>query len=119
VYMVTGGDVLSATMIGATGVIFGVFAARRPEVLEYVISTDGLRIGIKHYSWGEFKSFAVVRENAIRSIMLLPLKRFRPPISIYYAPEDEAKIVEILAACLPVEQREQDPLERLMHRLRF
>lgn len=119
VYLVTGGDKVSATVIAVAGIIFGVFGARRPRVLAYQVSSAGVQIGEKLYSYGELKSFALLDEGAMNSILLLPLKRLMPSISIYYAPEDEAKILEVLSACLPVEQRQQDPLERLMHRLRF
>jgi len=119
VYLVTGGDVLSSVMIAVAGIIFGVFGARRPQVLEYAVGPQGVHIGPKHYGWDEFKSFAVIDENALRSIVLLPLKRFQPPISMYYALDDEAGIVDVLSACLPIEQRQQDALERLMHKMRF
>jgi hypothetical protein len=49
----------------------------------------------------------------------MPLKRFMPPLSLYMDPADEEKIVDVLADYLPVEQREQDPIDKLMRRLRF
>jgi len=119
VYLITGGDVLSAVMVCIAGIIFGVFGARRPQVLEYSVGVDGVTIASKYYGWSEFKSFALLDEGVIHSILLLPLKRLMPSISIYYAPEDEGKIMNILATYLPIEQRQQDPLERLMHKMRF
>jgi len=119
VYALTGGEILSTVMILIAGTTFGVFAARRPQVLEYVVAAHGISIGRRQYGWNEFKSFAVVDENALHTVELMPLKRFHPPISIYFAPDDEAAILAVLSASLPVERRSQDPLERLMHKVRF
>ncbi len=119
VYFFTQGDRISAGMIVVVGAVFGVMAARTPRVLEYSVNSSGVQIGPKFYGYGELKSFAILEEGVIRSILLLPLKRFMTSISIYYDPADEDKIVRVLSAALPVEQRSQDPLERLMRRVRF
>lgn len=119
VYLITRGDMVSSGMIVLAGIAFGIFGARQPEVLQYNVSDSGIRIGQKFYGYGEFKSFSILNEGAFNSIMLLPLKRFMPPISIYYVPEDEEKIIHNLSTALPVEDRQEDRLDRLMRRLRF
>lgn len=112
-------DILASVLIGVAGMTFGVFAARQPRVLEYRLSSSGVTIGPKFYSFTEFKSFSVMDEGALQSILLTPLKRFMPPLTIYYAPNDEAMILDKLADYLPVEQREHDLTDRLAKRLRF
>lgn len=119
VYFVSRGDIISTCMMIVVGVVFGVIGGRVPRVLEYSLDDSGIRIGPKFYTYGDFKSFAIQDEGAISSISLLPLKRFMPSISIYYAPEDEEKIIQVLSLGLPIEHREQDALDRLMRRLRF
>lgn len=119
VYFISRGDIISTFMMIVVGVVFGVIGGRVPRVLEYSIDDSGIRIGPKFYTYGDFKSFAIQDEGAISSISLLPLKRFMPSISIYYAPEDEEKIINVLSLGLPIEHREQDALDRLMRRLRF
>jgi len=47
------------------------------------------------------------------------MKRFMPFIPMYYAPEQEEAIVEVLARYLPFEERKQDPIDRFMSKIRF
>jgi hypothetical protein len=112
-------DIISVGAVIAAITLFGVSAARKPRVLTYHINEKGLAIGQKFYPYGIFKSFSIMEEDAFSSIMLLPLKRFMPPLSIYYEPNDEEQIVTILAHYLPMENRPPDAVDRLMKHVRF
>ena len=112
-------DMISTVIVLVVAIAFGAFATRQPRVLPYKVDGTGVHIGEKSYPYEMFKSFALIQEDGIRSILLLPLKRFMPPISIYMDPEDEAMIAGTLANYLPHEDRQQDPVDRLMRRLRF
>jgi hypothetical protein len=48
-----------------------------------------------------------------------PLQRFSPLTTIYYDPNDEERIVDLLANRLPMEERKRDAIDRLMWRIRF
>jgi hypothetical protein len=61
----------------------------------------------------------VVPEGAFSSIVFMPLKRFAPLTTIYYAPEDESKIITILTDRLPFEERKAAAIDSLMKRVRF
>jgi hypothetical protein len=112
-------DTVSAIIIVFVALLLGIAATRKPRVLHYQVNDHGLGIGQKFYPYSEFKSFAVMEEGAFSSITFLPLKRFMPPISIYYAPEDEERIVQVLAFYLPMEMRTHDAIDRLIRRIRF
>ncbi len=118
VYFITY-EIISVVIIIMLGITVGIFAARQPNTLEYHIDRGGIHIGPKFYPFGAFKSFSVAQEGAFSSISLLPLKRFMPPITIHYAPTDEGKIVDALAASLPFEQHRRDIVDSLSRRLRF
>jgi hypothetical protein len=118
VYLLTRDEVSTAVVV-IVAILFGVSAARKPRELNYKIDSQGLHIDQKYYPLSDFRSFAIVREEAVESIWLMPLKRFRPPLSIYFDPNDGQKIVDVLAQTLPIENRELDPVDRLMHRIRF
>jgi hypothetical protein len=118
VYLVSR-DVIATAVIGVLGVIVAIFAARQPQVLSYKIDNTGLHIGQKFYPYAGFKAFSVANEHAIGFIQLLPLKRFMPPLVIHYAPEDEDRIAEVLAAYLPYEEHKVDRVDNLTRRLRF
>lgn len=113
------GDVISTISTILIGLLFLGFASRKPRVLNYQISTQGIAVGDKGYPFNSIKSFAVIDEGNLHSIMLIPVQRFMPAVSIYFDPQDEEKIVETLGGFLPHEDREQDFIDRLMHRIRF
>lgn len=117
-YFVTRDPVVSGTFV-LVAVIFGVAAGRKPRVLNYGVGSRGIVIGQKQYPYGMFKSFSVIQEGPIRSIFLMPVKRFNPPMSLYYPPAGEQQILQALGAHLPQEAREQDAIDRFMHKIRF
>ena len=113
------GDKLSAGVIVLVAAVFGISAARQPRTLRYAVDHYGIRIGDKSYAYTDFKSFSVIEEDAIYSVMLLPMKRFMPGISMYYPPDQEEDILEVLADYLPHETRQEDMVDRVVRKLRF
>lgn len=112
-------DITSVVSILLIAILFGVYAGRKPRVLAYRLDHDGLTIAQKFYAYGSFRSFAVMDEGAFSSIVLMPLKRFMPLMTIYFTPEDEEKIVNILADRLPMEPHKRDLIDGFMHKIRF
>lgn len=118
VYLLTG-DIVTVVVVLVVAIVFGAFALRKPRVLSYKIDNSGITIADKHYPYASFRSFAVQEEGAIDSILLIPLKRFMPGLSIYFPPEQEDQIVGTLGAYLPHEERPPDAIDRLMRKVRF
>ena len=118
VYFVTK-ELVSSVVIVIMGAAFGAFAARKPQELEYSLDNSALHVGGRSYSYAQFKSFTIVDEGPIHSIMLMPLQRFMPPLSVYYGPEDEDKIANALSSYLPYEDRKQDYIDKFMRKVRF
>lgn len=112
-------DYISSISILFIGILFIIFASRKPRVLNYRLDSSGISIGDKMHPFSQFKSFSIIDEGSLRSISLLPLQRFMPAISMYFEPQDESKIIEALANYLPHEDRKQDPIDKLMHKIRF
>jgi hypothetical protein len=112
-------DLISSGSIIIIGFLFLIYAARKPRVLNYSVGTDGIHIGEKLYPYSSLKSFAVIDEGSLRSISLIPMQRFMPAISMYFEPQEEAKIVDALNSYIPREDRKQDAIDRMMHRIRF
>lgn len=112
-------DVFGPVIIGLLAIIFGVSAARKPKVLEYSLDGTGIMVGNHHSAYEEFRSFSLVNEGAIESVMLLPTKRWSPPLSVYFAPEDADKIVDMLSAFVPFENHEPGLVDRFLHRIHF
>jgi hypothetical protein len=96
-----------------------VAAARQPQTLKYGINHAGIMVGEKFYPFPDFKSFSIADEEALSSIVLLPMKRFMPGLTIYYPPDQEDEIMTVLSLYLPHETRRVDVVDRLARRLRF
>lgn len=118
IYLVTK-DIFASVLVGIAGITFGVFSVRPPRILKYEIHPQGIVIGDKSYSFNEFKSFAINDDGPIPSVLLMPLKRFLPPITVFFDPKEGDSIIDALANYLPHELREPDMVDRLMSRIRF
>lgn len=112
-------DKVATAVVFIVAIVFGILANHKPRELAYTVDETGIHIGEKTYPYANFKSFAVVQENAIESIWLMPLKRFMPMLTIYFDPKDEEKIENVLSIYLPLENHELDPVDRLLHKIRF
>jgi hypothetical protein len=112
-------DFISVAVIVIVAILLGVAATRKPRVLEYHLDNEGLEIAGKFYPYVEFRSFSIMQEGAFSSIMLIPMRRFAPPISIYYSPDDEEEIVNVISMHLPHEERGRDMADRIAKRIRF
>ncbi len=118
VYLLTR-DIFATVIIAILAFIFGVGAARKPRVLEYSIGGAGITVGERYAPYEEFRSFAVVSEGPIESIILLPTKRWAPPLSVYFAPDDGEKIIDTLSAFVPFENHEPGLIDKFLHRIHF
>ena len=112
-------DILSSVIVLIAAAIMSVYANRPPATKKYIMSEDGLKVDQQNYSYAQFKSFSIVEEGGVDSIWLKPLSRYTPMLVIYFSPEDEQRIIDMLANFLPFEQRELDPIDRLLRYLRF
>lgn len=96
-----------------------VFIRRPSRVLKYSLSFNGLHINEQYHSFDEFRSFGVIEDGALFSVMLMPTKRFGQAITIYFTENEGEKIVDILGAYLPMEELHFDFLDNLLRRLRL
>ncbi len=112
-------DYLASAVVLLACVAISVYAGRQPATKRYLINSDGVMVDQQFYPYAGFRSFSVVEDGAIDSVVLVRLKRFTPPIVMYFPPDEEDKIVDTLANFLPHEQRELDAIDRLSRRFRF
>lgn len=118
IYLLTR-DIISTVVVLVCAGAFGVLGGKKPRQLQYHLDSSGITVGSKHFTYEMFRSFSVVPEGAFSSIVFMPLKRFAPLTTIYYAPEDEPKIINILTDRLPFEERKDAVIDSLMKRVRF
>jgi hypothetical protein len=112
-------DLITAIVILVAAAALGFYARRQPRQLEYQLDSQGLSIESKHFPYSSFRSFSVVDEGPFGSIAFMPLKRFGLIITVYFDPQDEDHIVELIGEHLPLEPHTQDAVDRFMTRIRF
>lgn len=96
-----------------------VYAYRPPRLLEYTLSRQGLHINDRLYPFVDFKSFGVVKGDDEYSIMLVPTKRFKPGVSVYFPEEAGEAIVDMLGARLPMKELHLDVVDQIIRKLRI
>lgn len=117
-YLITK-DMISSVIIMILAIVVAVFASRKPGQVEYRVGASGISVGGRLYKYSVFKSFSIIQDEGVHSILLSPLKRLMPPITIYFAPEDEDSIKKLLGNYLPMEAGGPEAIDRLARRLRF
>ncbi len=108
-----------ALLVCVMAVAIVIFARRPPRILHYSLTAQGLDIDGRHYSYHDFRAFAVVQDGPLYSIMLITVKRFGPTVTVYFPEEHGEAIVDSFGAILPMEQRDLDFMDQLARRLRF
>lgn len=97
-----------------------VYSRRAPRSIQYVLSgKQGLYIGEKLYNFADFKAFGLIRDGEHHSIMLIPVKRFGPGVSVYFPEEVGEQIVDILGNRLPMEILKLDAIDIIVRKLRL
>jgi len=96
-----------------------VYAHRPPRVLDYTLSRQGFHVNDRLYSFAEFKGFGVIHDDDEYSVMLIPVKRFKPGVYVYFPEEAGEAIVDMLAARLPMQDLHMDFMDRIIRKLRI
>ena len=95
-------------------------ARRPPRTIQYTLSgQQGLYVGDRLYHIADFRAFGLIQDGDRHSIMLIPVKRFAPGVSVYFPEEAGEQIVDILGQRLPMETLKLDPIDILIRKLRL
>ena len=113
-------DIITAVIVFFAIIGLAFFSGRQPRVQQYSLSMQGVQVGSKWYDFADFQGFSIVADGpAARNILLIPLKRFMPLITINLPPDQEDAAADILGSVLPMQQRQGDPVDHFMRRLKF
>jgi hypothetical protein len=118
VYLLTG-DIISTIAIAVVGILFAFVANRKPRQLPYKLDNQGVTVSSRFYPYNTFKSFALLREGAVDAINFMPLQRLQPELTIYFPPEEEDAILNILTDYLPNDQKTEKAIDRFARKIRF
>jgi hypothetical protein len=112
-------DFMAPITIILASIIFVIITSKKPRELPYELNNQGLQIGTRFYKYDSFKSFDLGFESGVKSINFMPLKRFMPELSIYFPPEQEKAILNLLSLHLPHEHRADKAVDKFARKLRF
>jgi hypothetical protein len=113
-------DKVSTVLIIIIGVIAGYAAGRKPRSLQYLLDAKGITVNRAFRAYGEFKSFAIVQEGELSSIIFMPLKRFTLPLSLSVGSADIDNVITKLSDYLPNDQTHgHDAFDKFAQRVRF
>ncbi len=97
-----------------------VYIRRPARTLTYALSaSQGLYVGQELHPFENFKSFGLIDADGSNSIMLMPVKRFSPGVSVYFPEEAGEQIVDILSSRLPMEELKLDIFDIIVRKLRL
>lgn len=108
-----------AVLVPVMAVALLTYTHRPPRIIDYALSGKGLYVNDRLYSFAEFKAFGVIKDDSEYSIMLVPIKRFRPGVSVYFPQEVGEALVDMLATRLPMRDLHLDVVDQLIRKLRI
>lgn len=109
-----------SVLVVIMAVAFVIYSRRTPREINYTLSgRQGLYIGDKLYHLTDFRSFGIIEGESRNTIMLIPVKRFSPGVSIYFPEEVGEQIVDILGQRLPMETITLDFFDVIIRKMRL
>lgn len=106
-----------AVLVPVMVVALMVYTHRPPQVINYTVSEQGLFINDTLHPMGEFKAFAVGQELEHHTLVLVPVKRFRPAIKVFFPQEVGEQLVDMIGAYLPSQDFRVDMFDKIIQKL--
>jgi hypothetical protein len=114
------GDWMSPFFVFGLAILAWYYARRKPDDKNFSLDVSGLEMGHSYFPLSTFKSFAVDSTTSmIPAIVLYPLKRFMPPLTLACPVDKLQSILEMLGRTLPVEAHNPTRFDLLMSRIKF
>lgn len=92
---------------------------KKPRDINYAVGPKGIHIGDKLYDYSEFRAFGIYQDAEPLSIIVLPVKRFSPGITLYFSEAEGETIVDMLGARLPLQEVKHDAFDKLIRLIRL
>ena len=108
-----------AVLVPVMAVALALYVRRPPATIDYTVSRKGVHVNDRLYTFDQFKSFSVVRQETTNHVVLIPRKRFQLGQNIYFPTEIGEKLVDMLAARLPMKEISPDIIDKLLAKLRL
>jgi hypothetical protein len=93
------------------------YSRRPPHVMSYALSGKGIYINDTLHPFAEFKGFGVIHEEEEYSVVFIPIRRFRPSLTVYFPEENGEAIVDLLGVRLPMQPLKLDAFDKIVRML--
>lgn len=100
-------------------VVLIVMHVRPARMIHYKLDNDGLYVDEQFYPLADYKSFGVLHDGKENTVHLIPVKRFKPSLQVYFPLEAGEDIVDSLSVRLPMEELHLDFVDRIVHLFRL
>ena len=108
-----------AVLVPVMAVALALYVRRPPATIDYIVSRKGIYVNDRLYTFDQFKSFSVVKQETANHVVLIPRKRFQLGQNIYFPTEVGENLVDMLAARLPMKEASPDIVDKLLAKLRL
>ena len=108
-----------AVLVPVMAVALALYVRRPPATIDYIVRRKGIYVNDRLYTFDQFKSFSVVKQETANHVVLIPRKRFQLGQNIYFPTEVGENLVDMLAARLPMKEASPDIVDKLLAKLRL
>lgn len=106
-------------LVVAIAAVLVVMSVRPARDINYELSDEGLNLGDVQYQLNEYRAFGVLHDGKANSIYLMPVKRFKPGLSVYFPVESGEQIVDFLSSRMPMQEVKLDFIDRIVRLFRL
>ncbi|MDB5165229.1 MAG: hypothetical protein JWM00_119 [Candidatus Saccharibacteria bacterium] len=106
-----------ALLIPVMAVALVAYSHRPPRMMDYVLSGKGLYINDTLHPFAEFKSFGVIHDDHEYSVVFIPVRRFRPSLTVYFPADKGEAVVDLLGVRLPMQPLKLDAFDKIVRLL--
>ena len=103
----------------ATGALVWHLVANKPKDIDYALTSSGIHVGKKFYSYAEIHSFWIVAKPTVRNLYFVFNRKYLPLMTVGIEGVDPAKLRSVLGRRLPEQPaRDEAVLDRLLRFLK-
>ena len=106
-------------LFALVGFAVAIYANRKPRVLQYAVTTTGVRVGQKSYPYDNFSGYSISNDYNQPVYDLAPTKRFGTLVSLPAPADQQDAIEDVLGDVLPKTESHDDWIDKLFKYLRF
>lgn len=109
------GNVLFGILIFVAGLVTALHANREPKIIEYAVTSRGVRVGDTIYPYSTLEVFFIDEEDPLGPLLLIQSQKMFMPLILMPLPEEYVdEIEELIASRLPEEFIEEPLANKIL-----